>query len=689
MSRTTTHRPASATFALLFLTTLLASPALHGAAIAETTPTWTEDSVELRSPDPRTIRNNTPAGQLNKFGRALAVAGDRLVIGHAERNFGSIGHPGPGLDHPERAFVFRRVDDAWVLEATLLPPSADVDGTSLEFSRAVAISPDAMTVVIGAPHAPGPGGQSQAGRAYVFGRDGTSWSLEATLSSPNVGANDRFGVSVAVDGDTVVIGSEGDRADLAGAPNVQNGAAYVFTRSGGTWALTATLRSPIDPLPQWAGFGQQVAISGDTIAVGDATSGSVDVFTGAASTWTLQHSASGVFAGAEHGLAIDGDVLAVGAERRNPVQPDPNVFGRQGEAFLLTRSGATWSAPVDLAAVLVDAGGTKPDWFGGSVAVDGDLVIVGTGRGVGEIVLFEVTPTGIAYLEKIEKPTGSQFNTRRFGSAVAVDGPLLVVAAPYDCQSCGTDEVLNAGVVFTFSDPTRASAADGAEPPGGSGDDTDPPAQQSSPVAPPAPVTWVPTPQNEQPWVPGAQGEMQREGGQPVQLAAISSSAGEVAYVDDDGLLSVVFTGDTTTSVARGLVATREGIVRCEVCGDMTPGSIVEIWAFSIPRLVAAAVVDERGCIDVMVPLSAPLDGGPAIEAGQHTLQVILPMDDGLGRLAVNVGVTVGGLTPTSLPAGEGMPTGVAELLGMLGAALAVLIPALRRGRVQGAAGSV
>ena len=216
-----------------------------------------------------------------------------------------------------------------------------------------------------------------------------------------------------------------------------------------------------------------------------------------------------------------------------------------------------------------------------------------------------------------------------------------------------------------------------------------PPPPSAVPQAPaPAPVTWIPTPQNEQPWVPGAQGEMQREGGQPVQLAAISSSAGEVAYVDDDGLLSVVFTGDTTTSVARGLVATREGMVRCEVCGDMTPGSIVEIWAFSTPRLVAAAVVDERGCIDVMVPLSAPLDGGPAIEAGQHTLQVILPMDDGLGRLAVNVGVTVGGLTPTSLPAGEGMPTGVAGLLGMLGAALAVLVPALRRGRVQGAAGS-
>lgn len=237
------------------------------------------------------------------------------------------------------------------------------------------------------------------------------------------------------------------------------------------------------------------------------------------------------------------------------------------------------------------------------------------------------------------------------------------------------------GTTFFGGAPYRFFAAAHIDPPTPPVT-TDPP---TSPVAAP----WIPTPQNEQPRVPGAQGEMQREGGQPVQLGAISSRAGEVAYVDEDGLLSVVLTGDTATSVARGLVATREGMVRCEVCGDMAPGSIVEIWAFSTPRLVAAAVVDERGCIDVMVPLSAPLDGGPTIGAGQHTLQVVLPLDDGQGRLAVNVGVSVGGLRPGSIPAGEGMPTGAAALVGLLGAALAMLVPALRRGRVQGATGSV
>jgi hypothetical protein len=201
-----------------------------------------------------------------------------------------------------------------------------------------------------------------------------------------------------------------------------------------------------------------------------------------------------------------------------------------------------------------------------------------------------------------------------------------------------------------------------------------------------AAVSWIPTPANEQPRKAPAAAEAQREGGLPVALRAMSAAAGEIAYVDDDGLISVVFTGDRATSVERGLVATRDGMVRCEVCSlDLPEGSIIEIWAFSTPRLVAAGLVDERGCIDEMIPLFAPLDGGSAIESGQHTLQVILPMDDGGGRLAVNVGVTVG-LRPGSLPAGEGVPTGAAPMGAMFAVALAGLLSLLRR-RGQGLAG--
>jgi len=183
------------------------------------------------------------------------------------------------------------------------------------------------------------------------------------------------------------------------------------------------------------------------------------------------------------------------------------------------------------------------------------------------------------------------------------------------------------------------------------------PVPPTTPTPAPVAANWVPTPANEQPRKGPAAAEMQREGGPPVALAALSSAAGEVAYVDDEGSLSIVFTGDTATSVERGLVATREGMVRCEICAAIAEGTLVEIWTFSTPRLVATAVADANGCIDTMIPLSAPLDGGPAIGAGQHTLQVVLPMDDGSGRLAVNVGVIVGGLAPSGLPAGEGSTT--------------------------------
>ena len=105
------------------------------------------------------------------------------------------------------------------------------------------------------------------------------------------------------------------------------------------------------------------------------------------------------------------------------------------------------------------------------------------------------------------------------------------------------------------------------------------------------------------------------------------------------------------------------------------------MWGFSPPLLVAAAVVDANGCIDVMIPLSAPLDGGPAFAAGEHTLQVVLPLDDGLGRLAVNVGVTVWGPVPASVPAGEGTASRTGAAAATLAVALGQLLLALRRRR--------
>src|SRR5207248_644726 len=126
------------------------------------------------------------------------------------------------------------------------------------FGRSVAISGD--TVVIGAEHessaATGVGGNqadnsaSAAGAAYVFVRSGTTWTQEAYLKASNAGANDGFGESVAISGDTVVVGAANEDSHATGVDANQadesaadSGAAYVFVRSGTTWAQQAYLKA--------------------------------------------------------------------------------------------------------------------------------------------------------------------------------------------------------------------------------------------------------------------------------------------------------------------------------------------------------------------------------------------------------------------------------------------------------------
>ena len=675
---------------------------------------WTLETPQLSNPFPAVVthKDTDPAGRRNRFGSALALAGDTLVVGVGEDQFNPSNGGSDPFAHPERVVVHERTATGWdggtLLQAPEVnrPPVGCSPSTDdcFEFGRAVALDPvEADTIVVGAPAevvVAGGTGHEKHGAAYVFERSGAGWSMVARLVSPNPQPNDRFGAAVAIHGDTIVVGVEGDRAS-GDATGPLNGAAYVFTRTGGTWATTptATLRSPTNPVPSFASYGQAVAIWGDTIAVGDRGAGAADtqdqevvhVHRRSGDSWPVEATVRGVFQQSRAALVLRGDVLVAGSEW---------IGGpSQGDAFVSTRSGTTWSTPVSLASVL-PADVTKPAWFGGAAAIDGDLVAVGarTATGSGVVQLFELTEAGPEFIEQLEPPLASKGNLwgttpyengRRFGSSIALGGALLVAGSPWDCtlsdDLCDDEKRNQAGSVFTFVNPSRVAA----EPDPGPEDVEGPVEGGTDAGADAAPAqTWIPTPAREQPLMQRTRGEMQREDGQPVQLAAMSTAAGEVAYVDDTGMMSIVFTGDPATSVARGLVATSDGMVRCEVCAALAEGTIVEVWGFSTPRLVAAAVADADGCIDVMIPLSAPLDGGPSFEAGEHTLQVVLPMDDGLGRLAVNVGVTMGGLAPGSLPAGEGTASGAGTAAATLAVTLGGLVLALRRRQSRGRQGA-
>src|SRR5262249_6682554 len=127
------------------------------------------------------------------------------------------------------------------------------------FGRSVAISGD--TVVAGAQFDKIGANEGQ-GSGYVFTRNGTVWTQQKKLNSPDGEARDLFGRAVGLSGDTVVVGAPDD--DIGA--NFGQGSAYVFTRSGAVWTLQQKLTS--DDGEAIDLFGSAVALSGDTLAVG-------------------------------------------------------------------------------------------------------------------------------------------------------------------------------------------------------------------------------------------------------------------------------------------------------------------------------------------------------------------------------------------------------------------------------------
>ena len=244
-----------------------------------------------------------------------------------------------------------------------------------EFGGSVAVDGD--TAVIGAFLDDDNG--SWSGSAYVFTRDSTgAWTEQAKLLPSDGAADDLFGRSVAVDGDTVVIGAPRDDDN-----GWNSGSVYVFTRdSTGGWSEQAKLL-PGDGAASDR-FGWSVAVDGDTAVIGDhddddngLNSGSAYVFTrDSTGAWTEQVKLL-AGDGAEHdwfgwSVAVDGDTAVIGAR-----QDDGNGVLSGGSAYVFTRdSTGAWTEQ----AKLLPSDGAADDLFGRSVAVDGDTAVIGAFR---------------------------------------------------------------------------------------------------------------------------------------------------------------------------------------------------------------------------------------------------------------------------------------------------------------------
>ena len=318
-------------------------------------------------------------------------------------------------------------------ELVKLTPS---DGTPIDqFGNHVAVSGD--TAVVGAPNMHAFAGP---GAAYVFTRVGETWTEQARLKASDGVPGDRFGWSVAISGDTIVVSAMWDDVDT----HVDQGSAYVFTRAAGTWTeqakLTASDGAPLDQL------GFSVAVSEDDVLVGAkslaedvnvAPQGSAYVFTRTGGDWTQQKKLipSDGFVGDGFGfrVAIDGETAVVGAVRDN---------GGQGSAYVFSRSSGIWAEE----AILGASDGASE--FGFWVGLDDDTIVVGdpSNDTKGAAYLFTRMGGRWAELQKLTASDGAKGDY--FGRSVAVSGGTVVVGAQFDDADPENDGAEGSAYVF-------------------------------------------------------------------------------------------------------------------------------------------------------------------------------------------------------------------------------------------------
>jgi hypothetical protein len=328
------------------------------------------------------------SGVSGKFPASVALSADTLIAGAMQ-------YP-PGV---AAGYVFVRSGSTWSQQAAL---TASDGVTGDAYGNSVALSGDTAIVTAAAS------GTMRQGAAYVFVRSGSSWSQQEKLTAADGFNFDSFGTSGSISGDTVIIGAPGKTQNL--------GAAYVFVRSGSAWSQQQEL-TPSDATV--TSFGGSVAIDGDTAIVNAVVqSGGASVYVRSGTSWSQQQVLTPsdpppVFFDM---VALSGDTAVVGASG-TPTAP--------GAAYVFTRSGATWSQQQKLAASNPMAG----DGFGTSVAVNGDVAVVGAPlsfMNMGDAYAFSRSGSSWSQPEEINLPGTS--TAPSFGSSVAVSGMTIVVA---------------------------------------------------------------------------------------------------------------------------------------------------------------------------------------------------------------------------------------------------------------------
>ena len=327
------------------------------------------------------------------------------------------------------AYIFKRDGNTWTEQTKLI--AGDAAAVNM-FGYSVSISGD--YAIVGSP-------QDSYGSAYIFMRQGTDWVQVAKLTANDAAGGDAFGVAVCIDDDYAIIGAFRDDDGASDA-----GSAYIFKREGTNWVQTAKLTAS-DPAYNGE-FGKSVSISGEYAIVGfygdddaGSLSGSAFIFKRNDNIWSehAKLTANDATADSYFGwsVSISGNYAIVGAYH------DDHAGDRSGSAYIFERNDNTW---VQIPKLIADIPASN-DHFGFSVAIDNNKALVGAinYNSKGAVYVFVRNDDGWGENTIITPDDGGWQDM--FGVSVAIAGDYALTGADED-----DDLGINAGSAFIFDD---------------------------------------------------------------------------------------------------------------------------------------------------------------------------------------------------------------------------------------------
>ncbi|MCP4113579.1 MAG: hypothetical protein GY749_49990, partial [Desulfobacteraceae bacterium] len=334
------------------------------------------------------------------FGRSVSISGDYMIVGDCPTDVLNT--------EPGSAYIFHHDGTAWTQQAKFTISDLDFD-----FGRSVSISGDYAIVGASRDHV----SDDDLGSAYIYHRNGATWTQQAKLIAIDGSAG--FGYSVSIFGDYAIVGDLGDDS------------AYIFHHDGTTWTQQAKLTVSDSELAFV--FGNSVSIYGDYAIVGACGthdgdghanySGSAFIFHRNGTAWTQQAKLTASDAMEDDwfgwSVSISGDYAIVGALGDDYDDSYDDYDDYSGAAYIFHRNGTTWTQQAKLTASDFE----RWDWFGKSVSISGDCAIIGSGKDDGSAYIFYRNGTTWTQQAKLTVADG-------LGYSVSISGDYAIAGAP-------------------------------------------------------------------------------------------------------------------------------------------------------------------------------------------------------------------------------------------------------------------